>query len=255
MDEGHQMDHWAGFARQPWGGAETELEYFKAAEAVVTITEQLAATVDHPAVHVIPNGVNDDLLTLLAEAAAARRRLWPPTVLYSGAMWPDWFDWPLVFETVAGLPQLRFIFLGALSATPDEDDGRPVREYGAKLADLPNVRIIEEVPHDQIAYHLAGADVGLVPFVVNDITNPCSPLKVFEYLAAGMPVVSTPLESLVGFPGVTLCSGADQWRHAILSALHAGRDPRARAQRLAFARTAAWSARATAFQEVVEKYR
>lgn len=251
-----QMSQWAGFAVQPWGDADTERAFLDAADVVVAATEQLAhGLTRHRAVHVIPNGVNDRLQATLADVPRHREAGTPPTVLYSGAMWPDWFDWALVFEVVSSMPDVRFVFLGALTATPDEDDGRPVADYGAKLADLPNVTMVDEAGRDRIADRLAAADVGLVPFVVNDVTNPCSPLTIFEYLAAGIPVVSTPLESLVGFPGVTLCGEAPQWRSAIRAALAARGDEREHARRTAFAADATWSARATAFQAVIDGHR
>lgn len=248
-----QMDHWEGFAKQPWGDSSLERFFVASADLVLTITQPLADGFDETvSVHVVPNAVNDELQQVLAAAPhPANPR---PRVLYSGAMWPDWFDWTAVYDCAASVPEADFVFLGKVTATADEDDGRPVTEFAARLAALPNVTMIDEVPHHEIVEYLTSSDVGMIPFVVNQVTDPCSPLKVFEYLAAGMPVVSTPLAGVLGYPGMWYYTGVDELRQVTLDAIADAKDPDARAERIAWGARNTWSARMDEVDRILAGY-
>jgi glycosyltransferase involved in cell wall biosynthesis len=64
----------------------------------------------------------------------------------------------------------------------------------SKLRNLPNVHFLGNKPYEQLPDYLRGIDVGTLPTLLNDYTRSMFPMKYFEYLAAGIPVVSTPLE-------------------------------------------------------------
>jgi glycosyltransferase involved in cell wall biosynthesis len=66
----------------------------------------------------------------------------------------------------------------------------------------PNVHFLGLKPQGSLPDYLARFDVGLLPFVVSPMTHAVSPLKVFEYLACGVPVAAPPLRAVVGIPGV-----------------------------------------------------
>lgn len=245
-----QMDHWEGFAMQPWGDSSLERFFVAAADLVLTITQPLADEFGSgTSVHVIPNAVNDELQRVLA--AAPRPANPRPKILYSGAMWPDWFDWAAARACAEAVPEADFLFLGKVTATEDEDDGRAVTEFAAELAAIPNVTMIDEIPHQLIAGHLASADVGLIPFVVNQVTDPSSPLKVFEYLAAGMPVVSSPLAGVRDYPGMWYYRDLAGLRTATLAAIADAADPVRRAERIAFGAANTWSARMAEVDRIV----
>ena len=55
---------------------------------------------------------------------------------------------------------------------------------------------------------LRGADAGLIPYAINDLTRSVFPMKVYEYLAAGLPVVSTPLPALEGVEAIDTVADA-----------------------------------------------
>ncbi|WP_460407124.1 glycosyltransferase [Actinophytocola sediminis] len=248
-----QMDHWEGFPKQPWGDSSLERFFVAAADLVVTITQSLADEFgDVTSMHVVPNAVNDELQRVLAAAPPPANPR--PKVLYTGAMWPDWFDWRAAAHCAEAVPEADFVFLGKVTATSDEDDGRPVLDYASALAALPNVTMIDEVPHHEIVDYLTSCDVGLIPFVVNEVTDPCSPLKVFEYLAAGMPVVSTPLAGVRGYPGMWYYTDVDELRQATLDAIADAKDPVRRAERVAFGASNTWSARIDDMDRILTGY-
>jgi hypothetical protein len=67
-----------------------------------------------------------------------------------------------------------------------------------------NVFLLGLKPQTDLAAYLAHTDVALIPFKVTETTHAVSPLKVYEYLAMGVPVAAPPLQPLLGLDGVFL---------------------------------------------------
>ncbi len=134
----------------------------------------------------IPNGVN------LAKAAGfiARNRAGSKnsrfTVTFAGAF-GQWVDFELVLRTAAACRWARFVLIG------DGPQGDRVRQRAAGLS---NVELTGALSHEQVFGHLAHADICLVPFTVNALTDRVCPVKLFEYWAAGRPVIGTPCREL-----------------------------------------------------------
>jgi hypothetical protein len=66
----------------------------------------------------------------------------------------------------------------------------------------PNVVYLGLKPQTDLPAYVQRFDVGLVPFVLSEVTHSVSPLKVYEYLASGVPVAAPPLRALEGLDGV-----------------------------------------------------
>jgi glycosyltransferase involved in cell wall biosynthesis len=112
-----------------------------------------------------------------------------------------------------------------------------------RLGRLPNVRWLGRKPYDQLPTYVAAFDVGLIPYVANDYTRSCFPLKLYEYLAAGKPVVASGLPELAEMePDVVLADSPASFVDAIGAALgRAGATDRAR--RMQIASRNSWEAR------------
>ena len=105
-------------------------------------------------------------------------------------MYGDWFDWDGLRAVARAYSDAIVILIGEARGVP-KDVPHNVVFLGLKAqGDLP-------------AY-LSRLDVGLVPFTVTPTTHAVSPLKVFEYLACGVPVAAPPLRALEGVDGVVL---------------------------------------------------
>jgi len=104
-----------------------------------------------------------------------------PRVLYLGSV-AEWFDFDLFFETARRLPKMSFPVVGPL---------RPDVEARAAEAP-PNVRFFGARPYHEVPAWMAHSDLGTVPFQRNELTAAVDPVKLYEYLAAGLPVVATP---------------------------------------------------------------
>lgn len=103
---------------------------------------------------------------------------------YHGSVQP-WFDFDL-FETVArDRPDWEFVVVGPVNSA--------VGDAASRATALANVTFLGERPPDQMPAYAQAFDVGVLWRVVDHMTAGMTPLKLNEYLAAGTPVVSTPL--------------------------------------------------------------
>lgn len=93
-----------------------------------------------------------------------------------------------------------------------------------------NVHFLGPKPYSDLGAYLHPSDVGLIPFVTALLTQCVSPLKAFDYLAAGKPVVSTPLPELEGLPYCWQAARARDFCRAIETAAAAPIDPAALAR-------------------------
>lgn len=127
----------------------------------------------------------------------ALARLPRPRIVFTGAIVATKLD----FGWLADLAQLRpawsFALVGPVGL------GDPGTDVSA-LRGLPNVHLLGSRPYQSLPTVLRGADAALIPYALNPLTASVFPMKVYEYLAAGLPVVATPLPALRGLSGVTI---------------------------------------------------
>jgi GT2 family glycosyltransferase/glycosyltransferase involved in cell wall biosynthesis/SAM-dependent methyltransferase len=126
------------------------------------------------------NAVDYDVFRA-ATPAGLLARMPRPIVGYYGAI-ADWVDIDLLVEVVAMRPQYSFVFIGEVHQCDV-----------SALKRLPNVHLLGEKHYSLIGSYLRDFDVCLLPFARNQLTQAVDPVKVYEYLSQGKPVVATPL--------------------------------------------------------------
>lgn len=173
-------------------------------------------------------------------AAIYRDRLQRSVIGYYGAI-ADWFDHTLVIEIAEAFPQHVVLLIGA--------DTAGVR---ARLRGCPNVEFIGEVPYTELPYYLHGFDLCIVPFKVTPLTLATNPVKVYEYLSAGKPVVAVDLPEMQQFGAqVQVARDAPGFIAAVAQALVPSTAEQI-AQRQAFAAQQTWAHRADALMALAE---
>jgi glycosyltransferase involved in cell wall biosynthesis len=120
-----------------------------------------------------------------------------------------------------------------------------------RLNRLPNVRWLGARPYSELPRYVAAFDVGLIPYVSNAYTRSCFPLKLYEYLAAGKPVVATGVPELAQMePDVVLVDEAKNFVAEVRKALD--RDTEVdRARRRQLASRNSWEAKTERLLELV----
>lgn len=138
----------------------------------------------HPRTHLVTHGVEVehfrracDPETRVPGSVAGLQR---PVIGFFGLI-ADWVDLELVADVARQRPDWSVVMVGKA----DTDV--------SALDRLPNVHLLGRRPYEELPALCRGFDVALVPFVVNELTEAANPLKMREYLAAGLPVVSTDL--------------------------------------------------------------
>jgi glycosyltransferase involved in cell wall biosynthesis len=99
--------------------------------------------------------------------------------------------------------------------------GPRVGPWGRWLKKLPNVQWLGHVPVERVRPIIRDCDVTIIPYRLTDWTRHCLPVKVFEYLAEGKPVVATPLPELDLLRDVVTIASPDSFAHAVEDALAA----------------------------------
>ena len=171
--------------------------------------------VERPDILLVENGVEPTRFRSDLAVPGTFKGIARPIVGYHGAV-ARWFDFDL-FEAVAGsLPEYDFVIVG-----PVDDDAS---ERVSGLSPLPNVHIVGAVPSNDIPNYVASFDVGIIPFVVDELTRGVSPLKMYEYLAARVPVVSTPLPVCKAHPVVRTASTPEAFAAELVEAIEGRTD-------------------------------
>jgi glycosyltransferase involved in cell wall biosynthesis len=162
---------------------------------------------------VIPNGAEIDVAgepNVVPDALAALQR---PLIGYVGNL-RDRIDWPLLQRLAERRPNWTLVLAG-----PVEEDRVP-----AAIARLRNVIFTGPVPYDQSQGWMRSFDVAMIPHVRAGITESMNPLKIYNYLAAGVPVVTTPVANIEEVADlVSIADNADDFILAIEARLAAPR--------------------------------
>jgi glycosyltransferase involved in cell wall biosynthesis len=168
-----------------------------------------------------------------------------PTIGYFGAI-AEWFDSTMVARLAALRPEWRFELIGATL-------GGNVRP----LEKLANVRMLGECPYAELPGRIDDWDAFIIPFRRLPLTEATNPVKIYEMLATGRPVVAVGLPELVPIARkglIRLAAKAEQFAAALEAALCDG-DPDSTTARRAFARRNTWAARHRILAEAIEAIR
>ncbi|MEW6308911.1 MAG: glycosyltransferase [Bacillota bacterium] len=156
-----------------------------------------------------------------------------PLVMYVGA-WAPWVDESLVGAVGRQLPSGSVVVIGPA--------------FGADFClKLPNVHYLGIRSYSELPCYLRGATAALIPFRRTEVTEHTNPIKLYEYLAAGLPVISTDLPEVRRYGHVTcVCRDALEFLLAVTEAVSSAADPEQVTHRQDVARQCSWDARFTA---------
>jgi glycosyltransferase involved in cell wall biosynthesis len=152
----------------------------------------------------------------------------------------EWIDLAMIQEIARRRPSWTVLLIGKANV-----DMTPLKA-------LPNVRWLGQKPYETLPAYSRAFDVGIIPFRIEDLTLKANPLKLREYLAAGLPVVSSDLPEVRKYGDlVHLASGADGFVTAIERALE-DRSDVAAAARVQAMKHESWDARVEEISELIE---
>lgn len=215
-----------------------ELELAGAADQVFATAKPLCERLQaaNPASVFIPNGANYERFAQAAQPQPTPpelAKLQGPVFGFVGAL-QQCICYDLILAAAQARPEWNFVFIGGKKPGVDLEP----------LAQLQNVYFLGIKPNEELPQYLAHFDVCLNLFAQSDLSKDVSPLKFYEYLATGKPIVSTPQpEQVLQFaPLIHIAGDADAFIAACQAALEDTASERC-AARMAAGRESSWDAR------------
>ena len=239
------VDRWAEFADyQATVMTALEADLARAADVVIASAQDLA---DHcrqynAEVHYVPHGVDIEHFGRALEAGPLPAELTSipePRVGFFGVL-HEWVDIDLIAALARRTP-FHYVLLGEVWTDL------------APLAGLPNVHVLGRQPYERLPDFCRGFQAGIVPFRMNALTQSVNPIKLREYAAAGLPVVSSALPEVVRAGAFVDCPRSeDEWVAAVSRAVERGCRVTERHQQAERVREQGWPATATRIGEILE---
>jgi glycosyltransferase involved in cell wall biosynthesis len=208
------IDEWGSSLGATWYSTRAERSIIDLSDILVATAPQLQTRLTNLSgreVVLAPNAVNLQLFN--------RRIAYPLpgdispadfTVIYVGALWGEWFDWDLLRYVAQSYQTASIIVIGDYK--------------GQCPSPPPNLQFLGLKPQTELPPYLAHADVAIIPWHISPITHATSPLKVYEFLAMGLPVVAPKLDSLELIPYVLTSIDRDEFNKNVEHALNLDMD-------------------------------
>ncbi|MDI9382842.1 MAG: glycosyltransferase [Verrucomicrobiota bacterium] len=178
-----------------------------------------------------------------AELPEDLARIPEPRVGFYGLLGP-WLDYELIRTVAARLPKVQWVMIGRAEVPPEV------------LPQATNIHYLGRKPYARLVDYLRGFRVSILPFLNNRLTEAVNPVKVYEYLAAGCPVVSTQMPELeeLGRTGLIEVRGnSESFAGAVDTIIRSTPEPAAASRRIAFAREQSWSRRADQYDALIRE--
>lgn len=228
------MDHHEGFGGMENNLMELEQQLIREADLTITTSAWLDQSVADQSRHraLIRNAADYELFSQKPEdiyREPKNRRI----IGYYGAI-AGWFDIDLVEAVAKRYPDCAIVLIGNDTANAK-----------SRLRAFPNVSFLGEVPYVKLPYYLHSFDVCLLPFKVLPITLATNPVKTYEYLSAGKPVVAIDIPEMKQFGELVYVEADhDEFIRAVGHVLSAPESPDLGERRRAFAQGQTWRHRA-----------
>jgi GT2 family glycosyltransferase/glycosyltransferase involved in cell wall biosynthesis len=217
------MDEWTNF---PGFGAEVlarEEALVRGADATIVSADRLWEKWKAVAPHLVlaKNGIDSEHYSALYGENQLLGDVRHPVIGYYGAL-ASWVDVPLLEKIVKTHPEATIVLAGGHF----DVDLSP-------LSRVSNVRLLGQRPYAEMPQLLWNFDVCVIPFLVNDITEATNPVKFYEYLYGGKPVVAPALTELLPYASLAyLARGHEEFLAKLdASLLERADDPRREARR------------------------
>ena len=241
------VDEWSLFSYLDRAETEAaERRLLERVDAVFAINHALADAKRqvNPATFVSPHGVDhalfaralDPALAVPADLAALPR----PRVGFYGTL-RDWVDFELLAHVARARPAWSVVLLGQVLC-----DVSAVRG-------LPNVHLLGQKRHDELPAYCKGFDAGMIPYRIDERMKFVNPLKLREYLSAGVPVVSTRVQEVVRYAHLCRVAGTPEDFVAALDEAIAEADPATRRGRSNAMAKETWSARVAEVMRILDE--
>lgn len=198
----------------------------------------------HDNVYLCPNGADFEHFSkarrIFTERPADLPKNHNPIIGYFGALAP-WLDWDLIYYLSKMNKHLNFVMIG------------PYYGNFRSVVRSDNIYYLGRKDYSALPAYLQYFDVCIAPFRVTSMTEACNPIKIYEYLSAGKPVVSTYITEASRIGVVHTAITKKEFRQKILRALGERFDEAGILERIKYAQDNSWKRRASLVAGIIEK--
>ena len=239
------VDRWSAFEGFDAGTMERgERELCEASDLVIASAQDLADRCARFSrnVHYVPHGVDYEHFAEALEPGplpADLAAIPEPRIGFFGLI-HEWVDVELIGRLAATLPY-SFVVIGSAKTDMSALEGKS------------NVFVLGRRPYAELPAYSRGFHAAIVPFRMTELTHSVNPIKLREYAAAGLPVVSSPLPEVLKCTDIATCATTfDEWVDALKQAVALGSDAAARHAQSARVQHEDWSYRCADIARLID---
>lgn len=218
----------------------------KTADVVLATSQKLfnMAKALNANTYLIPNGCDYDYFsqasTRTLPVPQEMQNLPRPIIGYIGVL-ATWCDFVLIDQMARNFPHYSFVMIGPKYNISD-------------LPQQPNLHWLGFKPYTELAYYTQMFDVGIIPFKLTSMVEAVNPIKMWEYMAVGMPVVTTALPEAKQYEGLIYYSNNYNEFFSNITRALADTSPERREQRMELAKRNSWRERAQQIINIIENH-
>ena len=240
------VDRWSAFEGFDASTMERgERELCESADLVIASAQDLAERCARFSknVHYVPHGVDYEHFAAAVEPGplpADLAAIPEPRIGFFGLI-HEWVDVELIGRLADVLPY-SFVVIGSAKTDMSAVEGKP------------NVYVLGRRPYAELPAYSRGFQASIVPFRMTELTHSVNPIKLREYAAAGLPIVSSPLPEVRKCADIAACAETfDEWVDALREAVARGADPVARRAQSARVQHDDWAYRCADIARLVDE--
>jgi glycosyltransferase involved in cell wall biosynthesis len=225
--------------------AETERNLLRTSDLVIVSADQLlqSKSPENPRTFLVRHGVDFDHFRRALDSATKVpdeiAHLPRPIIGYFGLLSQDWIDLELLVALARRFSHGSLVMLGKIAMDV------------SALRALPNVHLLGRKSYESLPAYCKGFDLGIIPFPISVVTLNSNPLKAREYLAAGLPVVSTAIPEVEVLGLCSVAKDHDEFLHQTELVL---REPGPSLVRSELVRDQSWDAKLAEVTEHILRY-